>query len=162
MFQYTFKIFYEDTDAGGVVYYANYLKYLERARTEALSTIGLSNTKIKNDLMRYELVAEDLSGDTLFVEVSATKKTNLDKLRKLPMSEGLMLAMTQKGLTREKAYKIVQRNAMKVWKSDLDFETVLDTDNELKKYLNKKEISKILDLKHATRRTDYIFKKVFK
>jgi adenylosuccinate lyase len=51
---------------------------------------------------------------------------------------------------------------MKVWKSDLDFETVLDTDNELKKYLNKKEISKILDLKHATRRTDYIFKKVFK
>ncbi len=89
-------------------------------------------------------------------------KNNLDKLRKLPMSEGLMLAMTQKGLSREKAYKIVQRNAMKVWKSDLDFETVLDTDNELKKYLNKKEISKILDLKHATRRTDYIFKKVFK
>ena len=89
-------------------------------------------------------------------------KANLDKLRKLPMSEGLMLAMTQKGLSREKAYKIVQRNAMKVWKSDLDFETVLDTDNELKKYLNKKEISKILDLKHATRRTDYIFKKVFK
>ena len=81
-------------------------------------------------------------------------KTNLDRLRKLPMSEGLMLAMTQKGLSREKAYKIVQRNAMKVWKSDLDFETVLDTDNELKKYLNKKEISKILDLKHATRRTD--------
>ena len=89
-------------------------------------------------------------------------KTNLDKLRKLPMSEGLMLAMTQKGLSREKAYKIVQRNAMKVWKSDLDFKTILDTDNELKKYLNKKEISKILDLKHATRRTDYIFKKVFK
>ena len=89
-------------------------------------------------------------------------KANLDKLRKLPMSEGLMLAMTQKGLSREKAYKIVQRNAMKVWKSDLDFESVLDKDNELKKYLNKKEISKILDLKHATRRTDYIFKKVFK
>ena len=42
------KVYYEDTDAGGVVYYANYLKYLERARTEALSTIGLSNTKIKN------------------------------------------------------------------------------------------------------------------
>ena len=38
-------------------------------------------TKIKNDLMRYELVAEDLSGDTLFVEVSATKKINLDKLK---------------------------------------------------------------------------------
>ena len=48
-FSHNVKVYYEDTDAGGVVYYANYLKYLERARTEALSTIGLSNTKIKND-----------------------------------------------------------------------------------------------------------------
>ena len=43
------KVYYEDTDAGGVVYYANYLKYLERARTEALSSIGLSNLKIKDE-----------------------------------------------------------------------------------------------------------------
>ena len=48
-FTHNVKVYYEDTDAGGVVYYANYLKYLERARTEALSTIGLSNKKIKND-----------------------------------------------------------------------------------------------------------------
>jgi len=48
-FVHNVKVYYEDTDAGGVVYYANYLKYLERARTEALSTIGLSNKKIKND-----------------------------------------------------------------------------------------------------------------
>ena len=48
-FNHKVKVYYEDTDAGGVVYYANYLKYLERARTEALSTIGLSNRKIKND-----------------------------------------------------------------------------------------------------------------
>jgi len=48
-FTHDVKVYYEDTDAGGVVYYANYLKYLERARTEALSSIGLSNTKIKND-----------------------------------------------------------------------------------------------------------------
>ena len=47
-FTHNVKVYYEDTDAGGVVYYANYLKYLERARTQALSTIGLSNTKIKN------------------------------------------------------------------------------------------------------------------
>ena len=46
-FYHTVKVYYEDTDAGGVVYYANYLKYLERARTEALSSIGLSNLKIK-------------------------------------------------------------------------------------------------------------------
>ena len=43
------KVYYEDTDAGGVVYYANYLKFLERARTEAINEIGLSNKKIKKD-----------------------------------------------------------------------------------------------------------------
>ena len=47
-FYHNVKVYYEDTDAGGIVYYANYLKYLERARTEALSTIGLSNLQIKN------------------------------------------------------------------------------------------------------------------
>ena len=46
-FYHTVKVYYEDTDAGGVVYYANYLKYLERARSEALSSIGLSNRQIK-------------------------------------------------------------------------------------------------------------------
>ena len=47
-FYHNVKVYYEDTAAGGVVYYANYLKYLERARTEALSTIGLSNLEIKD------------------------------------------------------------------------------------------------------------------
>ena len=46
-FYHTVKVYYEDTDAGGVVYYANYLKYLERARTEALASIGLTNLQIK-------------------------------------------------------------------------------------------------------------------
>jgi len=48
-FFHNIKVYYEDTDAGGVVYYANYLKFLERARTEALVTIGLNNKKIKED-----------------------------------------------------------------------------------------------------------------
>ena len=42
-FSYKVKVFYEDTDAGGVVYYANYLKFFERARTEAIAEIGLNN-----------------------------------------------------------------------------------------------------------------------
>tara|TARA_B100000902_G_C27126433_1_gene821357 strand:- start:288 stop:710 length:423 start_codon:yes stop_codon:yes gene_type:complete len=46
-FFHKLKIYYEDTDSGGVVYYANYLKFLERARTEALISIGFSNNKIK-------------------------------------------------------------------------------------------------------------------
>ncbi len=48
-FFHTLKVYYEDTDAGGVVYYANYLKFLERARTEALQIIGYSNQKVKKE-----------------------------------------------------------------------------------------------------------------
>ena len=49
-FFFNFKIYYEDTDSGGVVYYANYLKFTERARTEAIKELGLSNTYlIKNN-----------------------------------------------------------------------------------------------------------------
>ena len=47
---YFCKVYYEDTDAGGIVYYANYLKYIERARTESLGTIGLFQNKIKDQL----------------------------------------------------------------------------------------------------------------
>ena len=46
-FYHKLKVYYEDTDSGGVVYYANYLKFLERARTEALFSIGFSNSKIQ-------------------------------------------------------------------------------------------------------------------
>ena len=48
-FFHKLKVYYEDTDSGGVVYYANYLKFLERARTEALFSIGYSNNKIQQD-----------------------------------------------------------------------------------------------------------------
>ena len=48
-FNHKVKVYYEDTDSGGVVYYANYLKFLERARTEALVSLGFSNKKIKEE-----------------------------------------------------------------------------------------------------------------
>ena len=48
-FFHNLKVYYEDTDSGGVVYYANYLKFLERARTEALFSIGFSNKKIQEN-----------------------------------------------------------------------------------------------------------------
>ena len=55
-FNHKIKVYYEDTDAGGVVYYANYLKYLERARTEALIKIGLSNFKIRDNFKALIIV----------------------------------------------------------------------------------------------------------
>mgnify|MGYP001203152014 CR=1 FL=1 len=55
-FYHKLKVYYEDTDAGGVVYYANYLKFFERARTEALLTIGLNNSKIKDKFGAHIIV----------------------------------------------------------------------------------------------------------
>jgi len=78
------------------------------------------------------------------------------------MSEGLMLALTQKGLPREKAYKMIQRNAMEVWKTGNDFSKLLIQDKEVCKYLTTKEINQILDIKHSIKKTDQIFKKIFK
>ena len=53
-FKFDLKIYYEDTDAGGVVFYANYLKYLERARTEAIYSLGYTNTKLKEAVLVYD------------------------------------------------------------------------------------------------------------
>ena len=55
-FYHNVKVYYEDTDAGGIVYYANYLKFLERARTESLHSIGYSNNKVKKDFGSYIIV----------------------------------------------------------------------------------------------------------
>ncbi len=56
MFQCTFKIYYEDTDAGGVVYYANYLKFIERARTEMINKLGFTLTTLLKEHDRLFLV----------------------------------------------------------------------------------------------------------
>ena len=50
-FIHEIKVYYEDTDVGGVVYYSNYLKYLERARTEFINSIGLSNKKLLDEYL---------------------------------------------------------------------------------------------------------------
>ena len=56
MFQYSFKIYYEDTDSGGVVYYANYLKFIERARTEMINDLGFTLTTLLKEYDRLFLV----------------------------------------------------------------------------------------------------------
>ena len=56
MFQYTLKIYYEDTDSGGVVYYANYLKFIERARTEMINELGFTLATLLKEYDRLFLV----------------------------------------------------------------------------------------------------------
>ena len=55
-FKSSYKIYYEDTDSGGVVYYANYLKFLERARTDAITSLNFSNNKLINEYGTYIIV----------------------------------------------------------------------------------------------------------
>ena len=86
-------------------------------------------TKIKNDLMRYELVAEDLSGDTLFVEVSATKKTNLDKLKENILLQSEILDL--KASITDKATGIVIES--KIDKGKGPVSTILVSNGKLKK-----------------------------
>ena len=76
-------------------------------------------------------------------------------------SETVMLALVGKGLSREKAYALVQRNAMEVWKQGGDFNQRLKHDKDIRGYLNDKELDDCFDLSHMLKKVDYIFKRVF-
>jgi adenylosuccinate lyase len=88
-------------------------------------------------------------------------KENINRSYGLYNSQRVMIALAEKGLTREDAYDIVQRNAMKSWKTGVQFRKLLLRDKEVKKYLTAKEIEKIFDLEYYLRNVDYIFKRVF-
>jgi adenylosuccinate lyase len=77
------------------------------------------------------------------------------------MQKNLLIALTQKGCSREDAYKLVQRNAMPVWRGEGDFLTLLKQDPEVKKYLSDAEIAEQFDLGYHFKHVDTIFKRVF-
>ena len=86
---------------------------------------------------------------------------NLDRLGGLVHSQRLLLALTQKGASREDAYKLVQRNAMPVWRGEGDFQSLLKKDEDVKKYLSDKEIEEQFDLAYHFKHVDTIFSRVF-
>ncbi len=90
-----------------------------------------------------------------------TMKRNLETLGGLPHSERVLLALVNKGLTREAAYKLVQRNAMKAWHGEGDFAELLKSDKEVAQKLSHAEIESIFDLGHHLRYVDTIFERVF-
>ena len=73
-------------------------------------------------------------------------KINLNKFNGLIFSQGIMLKLTQKGVKREDAYKVVQKNAMEVWKHKKNFYNLIIKDKYIKKYLSNSEIKKLFDL----------------
>ncbi len=98
--------------------------------------------------------------DKLLVYPDAMQK-NLDMLGGLVHSQRVLLALTQKGASREDSYKLVQRNAMQVWEKRVSFLELLAADKDVTKYLSRKELSALFDLGYHTKHVDTIFKRVF-
>ncbi|MFT4700593.1 MAG: adenylosuccinate lyase [bacterium] len=86
---------------------------------------------------------------------------NMNKFRGLIMSQRVLLALTQAGVSREDSYKLVQRNAMKVWEQGKDFQTELLADEDVLAALPEAEIKEKFDLGYHTKHVDTIFKRVF-
>ena len=88
-------------------------------------------------------------------------KRNLEKLGGLIHSQRVMLALTQKGMSREDSYAAVQRNAMPVWRGEGQFLDLLKADPEVSAKLPPKELEKLFDLGYHTKHVTTIFKRVF-
>ncbi|WP_029356546.1 adenylosuccinate lyase [Bosea sp. 117] len=88
-------------------------------------------------------------------------RKNLDRLGGLVHSQRVLLALTQKGASREDAYRLVQRNAMPVWRGEGEFQTLLTNDADVRKYLSAEEIAEKFDLGYHLKHVDTIFRRVF-
>ena len=86
---------------------------------------------------------------------------NMNKFRGLVMSQRVLLALTQAGVSREDAYRLVQRNAMKVWEQGKDFKTELLGDEDVLAALSTEQITEKFDLNYHTKHVDTIFTRVF-
>ena len=87
-------------------------------------------------------------------------EANIKLTKGLIHSQKVMLALVEKGMTREEAYKIVQSISMKIWDGNSDFKTELFNHPKITKYLNEEEIKKIFDSSKLLERVDYIFKRL--
>jgi adenylosuccinate lyase len=88
-------------------------------------------------------------------------RKNLDLLGGLIHSQRVLLALTQKGVSREEAYNLVQRNAMPVWRGEGDFLTLLKADPEVTRALSAQELEGLFDLGYHLKQVDFIFGRVF-
>ena len=120
------KVYYEDTDAEGVVYYANYLKFLERARTEAIFSLGLTNTKLLNE---YE---------TLII----VKSCNINYIKPAKFEDNLKIISKVKSITRTSflMYQVFERDNEIISEAEVRLVTI----NKQGKPI---QIPKVLDVK---------------
>ncbi len=91
----------------------------------------------------------------------ANMQKNLDRLGGLVHSQRVLLALTQKGVSREDSYRLVQRNAMPVWRGEGEFLTLLKADPEVRAALSEAELEEKFDLGYHLKHVDMIFRRVF-
>ena len=91
-----------------------------------------------------------------------TMKNNLNKFKGLIFSQGIMLKLTQKGVNREDAYRVVQKNAMKTWDKNEDFYSNLEKDKLIQKNLSAKELKRLFDVNYHKRYINHILGRVLK
>ena len=117
-FKHKVKIYYEDTDAGGVVYYANYLKYLERARSEAIYSLGLTNVNLQKDHdtliivkscnIEYKKPAKFEDGLEIISSILSKTKTSFTMLQIIKKNEEIISEATVQLVTVNKEGKPIK------------------------------------------------------
>ena len=88
-------------------------------------------------------------------------KANLDSLGGLVFSQRILLALTQKGMSREASYAAVQRNAMEAWRGNASLLALCRADKEIREFLADDELTALFDMGYHTKHVDTIFKRVF-
>jgi adenylosuccinate lyase len=106
-------------------------------------------------LARLALIVDKL------VVYPANMKKNLERLGGLVHSQRVMIALTQKGVAREDAYRLVQRNAMRAWQGEGEFLAFLKADRDLRQRLSEIELAQMFDMEHHFKHVDTIFQRVF-
>ncbi len=109
------------------------------------------------DFMLHRLI-RILEGLVIYEE---NMKKNLEITAGLIYSQNILLELAKKGLTREQAYELVQRNAMRVWEEEENFKELVLQDKEIMTYLSSKEVERCMDLNDSLRYVDTIFQRVF-
>jgi adenylosuccinate lyase len=102
----------------------------------------------------------------MFTSIIVGLKVNVDKMREnvelthgLVFSQRVLIALIEKGMTRQEAYKVVQTNAMDAWNNNRDFRTLLDSDPVVKDRLSTAELDAVFDYSFYTREVDRIFER---
>lgn len=86
-------------------------------------------------------------------------KENLGRTHGLIFSQKVMLALVDKGLSREEAYELTQNNALKAWEKEVDFKKLIKTDKEIRNYLSEEDIERVFDYNNYLQEIDYIFER---